>query len=250
MRGKQRLAFYALQLLLLMPLSAAQIFSVTDLGTLGGDYSGATGINERGEVVGYSDIADHSAVHAFVWTRHGGMQDLNPPEITQSLATGINDLGHVVGVATFPVGPDHFQSHAVLWTKQKGIKDLGILGNTSTAFGINDRDQVVGDTNVTGGNTDAAFRWTRAGGIEDLETLGGGGATAQAINNLGHVVGGSFTRDRFHAFSWATSVGMRDLGTLGGCESEATGINDSRSDCGRIVDRLRLQQPACVSLDK
>jgi probable HAF family extracellular repeat protein len=240
MREKKRLVLYVLQICLLMPLAVAQIYSVTDLGTLGGSYSAATGINARGQVVGYSDTADHSAVHAFVWTRHGGMQDLNPPEITQSLATGINDLGHVVGVATFPVGDDHFQAHAVLWTKQNGIQDFGTLGNFSTAFGINDRDQVVGDTNITGGNTDAAFVWTKAGGMEDLGTLGGGGATAQAINNLGHVVGGSFTGDGFHAFFWTTSVGMRDLGTLGGCESQATGIND----VGEIVGGSSID---CVS---
>jgi probable HAF family extracellular repeat protein len=240
MREKKRLVLYGLQISLLMPLAVAQIYTVTDLGTLGGFYSAATGVNARGQVVGYSDIADHSAVHAFVWNRHSGMQDLNLAGITQSLATGINDLGHVVGVATFPVGPDHFQAHAVMWTKQNGIWDFGTLGNFSTAFGVNDRDQVVGDTNITGGNTDAAFLWTKAGGLEDLGTLGGGGATAQAINNLGHVVGGSFTGDGFHAFSWTRSIGMRDLGTLGGCESQATGINGA----GQIVGGSSID---CVS---
>src|SRR6266481_2723881 len=40
MREKKRLALYALLILLLMPLAPAQIYTVTDLGTLGGSSSG------------------------------------------------------------------------------------------------------------------------------------------------------------------------------------------------------------------
>ena len=49
---------------------------LTDLGTLGGDYSYAFGINDAGQVVGYSDTAA-GIPHAFITGPNGvGMTDL------------------------------------------------------------------------------------------------------------------------------------------------------------------------------
>jgi probable HAF family extracellular repeat protein len=42
--------------------------AMTDLGTLGGNYSVAVVINERGQVVGYSLTASGEE-HAFLWTQ-------------------------------------------------------------------------------------------------------------------------------------------------------------------------------------
>ena len=71
--------------LMLAPLANAQKYhaliwdsnsGMTDLGTLGGDTSYALGINDSGEVVGYSYLADNVTRHAFTWTAAGGMVDL------------------------------------------------------------------------------------------------------------------------------------------------------------------------------
>ncbi|MCX5635302.1 MAG: HAF repeat-containing protein, partial [Planctomycetota bacterium] len=40
-------------------------YTITDLGTLGGSYSRAIGINDSGKVVGLGDISDAS--HAFLY---------------------------------------------------------------------------------------------------------------------------------------------------------------------------------------
>jgi probable HAF family extracellular repeat protein len=44
-------------------------FTVKDLGTLGGTFSWATALNNKGWVVGYSSLTGDSLVHAFVWQK-------------------------------------------------------------------------------------------------------------------------------------------------------------------------------------
>ena len=71
---------------------------MTDLGTLGGDYSIAYGINDMGQVVGES-TTDNGQTHAFITGPDGvGMTDLGTLGGDYSLAFGINDAGQVVGV--------------------------------------------------------------------------------------------------------------------------------------------------------
>jgi probable HAF family extracellular repeat protein len=47
-----------------------------DLGTLGGTYSPAEGINSGSQIVGSSTLMGDTAVHAFLYTG-GTMEDLN-----------------------------------------------------------------------------------------------------------------------------------------------------------------------------
>jgi probable HAF family extracellular repeat protein len=50
-------------------------YTVTDLGTLGGTFSLAGGINNRGSVEGFSNLPGDTASHAFFWQK-GVMTDL------------------------------------------------------------------------------------------------------------------------------------------------------------------------------
>src|SRR5690242_4062888 len=72
-----------------------------DLGNLGGGYADALGINNLGQVVGFSGLPDGSR-HAFLWTATSGMQDLGTLGGNTSGAIGINDAGQVVGFAYLP----------------------------------------------------------------------------------------------------------------------------------------------------
>jgi len=77
----------------------------------------------------------------------------------------------------------------------------------------------------------AAVFWTGAAGAEyqavDLQTLGGWGSIATAINGSTRVIGDSFTIEGdTHAFLWDNSMQwMQDLETLGGTWSSSFAIN-------------------------
>jgi probable HAF family extracellular repeat protein len=122
--------------------------AMTDLGTLGGSTSVASGINAHGDVVGSADIvnADGSRVpHAFRW--QGGMTDLGTLGGPGSVATAINDAGQIAGFSTTVDGA----THAIIYEAGQ-MRDLGTLGGSwSRALDINRWGQVVG-LSPTGGD--------------------------------------------------------------------------------------------------
>jgi len=118
-----------------------------DLGNLGGVTGNfALDINNRGHVVGQSDLPGDTTHHAFLWTKDDGMQDLGTlPGIPGSLANGINNKGQVVGFS------DDFNGHTVALLWQNGVMtDLNTLIPPNSplflleALSINDRGQIAG----------------------------------------------------------------------------------------------------------
>ncbi len=95
---------------------------VFNLGSLGGKgWNTPMAINNRGDIVGFSDLAGdvsggqlNANFHAFLWTREAGrMIDLGTlPGDSLSEALDVNDRGQIVGVS-YP------STHAFLWQNGK-----------------------------------------------------------------------------------------------------------------------------------
>jgi probable HAF family extracellular repeat protein len=223
-------------------VAGSQTYTITDIGVLKGDNeSNGFWINNLGEVVGCSDIANSEGYpctglvtgqHAFSWTKSGGMKDLGTLSgATVSGATGLNDAGTVVGYSNVK-GKSATAFVAVQWSATGAITNLGTLsgGSSSAAFEINSAGEVAGDSFMSSSVVNATS-WTSLK-IKNLGALSKAIFTAGLdINDNGDIVGESvfgygppFTS---HGFLWNGST-MKDLGTLaGGVTSMANAINSS-----------------------
>jgi probable HAF family extracellular repeat protein len=166
-----------------------------DLGGLGGALGlvdcECGGFNNRGQVVGLSDLPGDAIADPFLWDGEK-LIDLFTDSIGGNpiSANAINDAGEVVGGGSFPNRPfDTF-----LW-KNGVASDLGTVDGDgcSWARAINSRSQVVGQSFACDGSVVHAFLWEN-GSIVDLNTLIPGNPNMQlvdpvSINDRGEIAG-------------------------------------------------------------
>lgn len=173
-----------------------------DLGTLGNDYSSASGINNLHQVVGGSDLPNGS-VHAFLDT-NGTMIDLGTLGGPQSTAYAINDLGQVVGWAQTQSNA----THAFIYSGGKMI-DLGAYNIDTVAEAINNSGEIVGQTyGVDKSGYPFYHAFIHSGStFQDLNNLippGSGWVLTDAtgINDTGQIIcnGHNTTSGQTHAF--------------------------------------------------
>jgi probable HAF family extracellular repeat protein len=205
---------------------------IINLGTLGGNQSNASAINDHDQVV-------------------GGALNTIPDPFAGIALTGSISLGSFA--QTFIFTPAATQTHAFLWRAGE-MQDLGTLGGPdSNAVVVNDRGQVAGESfinfiaDASGVPTMDPFLWEK-GQMVDVGTLGGTFGFPSWLNNRGQVVGASnLPGDQtFHPFLWDRGA-LKDLGTLGGYTGVAFWINDAGEAVG-YAD-LPPNPPGCTGLD-
>ena len=202
---------------------------ITKLGTLGGERSGATAINDRGQIIGGGTTKNGSG-HAILWEK-GHLTDVGGDRSLYA----VNNYGQVIG------GPGFLSGQGFLWANGKH-RDIAISPRA-----INERGQVAGAIEATGppphGTPRRAALWEH-GRTVDLGSLGGLSA-ASALNERGMIVGFSQTASGdFHIVLWENGR-MIDLANLGGKTGPGYGAREiAINDRGQILAiRYRTRAP-------
>lgn len=224
---------------------------IIDLGTLGGNESLASALNNQDQVVGvaanaipdpFSMLGWGTQARAYIW-QHGRKRGLGTLGGPDSFAWFINGSGQVAGVSYTSATPNPVTGQpptdVFLWHDGK-MRDLGSLGGSVPTFGgvaaLNSRGEIVGTSDLTGDQTAHPFLWTGSRMI-DLGTLGGANGTATAINAAGTVAGIADLPDQaHHGFVWQNGT-MRDLPPVGGAPCSNTfAINASGEVVGNATN--------------
>lgn len=237
----------------------AQIeYTLTDLGSVS-----ATGINDSGQVVGYSYSGGYS-FNPFVWSQQNGFQTLGPlPAGAQGVVpSAINDNGEICGTIENSVIP-------ITWSSTTGYNALQGGGSANA---INLEGDVVGndggfamewpsngpEINLDGYGSDPSSV-NNAGDVaitedstgfygQDFQNatielkngqkigiagFGGNETSVNAINNFDEAVGASNYTFGGPAIAYISNgPATSSLGTLGGSSSHATDIDDSSQVVG------------------
>lgn len=196
----------------------------------------AEGINNLGVVVGTQTVRQPNGRirhRAFV-VEGGAYIRIEPlPGFDHSEANAINNRGRVVGRwGDYANGPQT----AYYWENGK-LTDLGSeLGESSSAFDINDRNQITGYAGNGLFVEQRAFMWSEDEVVIIDPLPGAVQGWGYAINNLGDVAGTSSfdvpsENSYAHGFYWSNGE-ITDIGTLPGLSiSRGLDINDA----GQII---------------
>jgi probable HAF family extracellular repeat protein len=137
---------------------------------------------------------------------------------------------------------------AALPSQAQRLTWLGTLGSSgSEAHGVSANGSVVVGVARNAAGQQRAFRWTAAGGMQDLGTLPGSDESwAWGVSADGSVVVGEAwnAAGQYRAFRWTASGGMQDLGTLGGNRSGAYGVSADGSVVVGVASNAAGQQRA------
>jgi probable HAF family extracellular repeat protein len=225
-------------------------YTIVDLGTLGGTFSQADSLNNRGSVAGFSTLRGDQSVHAFLW-QHGVTTDLSTlggPNSFSPELPAINESDAVTGFSDMTT-PDPNEEDACgfgtqlicrpfVWQKGVITALITLGGNNAQGNAINNRGEVIGTSETRVRNTCASlflFHFKAAiwekDHVEGLAPLSGDSDTlGGAINDRGEAVGTSGTcLNASHAVLLRDGA-ILDLGNLGGTGDNLSSDINSRGE--------------------
>lgn len=185
--------------------ASAASFTFTSFRYPGTRISGANGINNSGQVVGFAAEPPALSVDpaGFLYDA-GSFTPIVFPGSTTTEATGINNNGVVVG-----------NSSAGAFTESGGTYTL--LGISGRANGINDLGQIVGSSGSQG-------FLDNGGVVQSIVFPGATTTSANGVNNLGQIVGDYSLG--VHTFGFLDDAGtFTSLSVPGSLATVALGIN-------------------------
>jgi probable HAF family extracellular repeat protein len=210
----------------------------------GDSTSAATGINDRGLVIGISGncgsaVGASSARHAVVWENGRPRSIGTLGGIAWNTPMALNRWGDVVGFSNISASDgNNFNAHAFLWTRREGIRDLGTLPGDalSEALGINSWGQVVGISCTAGFVSCRGFLW-QGGAMLDLNALVVSGNVvpiyaAGDIDDFGRITGQTLN----------AATGEQDTFlALPTCRRDGQRTGDAAAPMPALPDRLRSE---------
>ena len=236
-------AFLPLLLALSSPLLAQSPprYTVTDLGSLGGQECDATGLNDTGQIVGGADTAKHGKgpefiTNVFVW-QDGHMKAVPGLDGSHAFVVAVNNRGQMAGA--YSADPLKAKFAAALFTLNGKVTLLGGFPTLQHGYSLSEAEAVNSKGQAVGISNNQAFLWS-AGKLKRLAPPPGfTAADAGAVNDEGAAAGKAnkigLGKTTTHALLWNAKGQAKDLGALPGyTDSIARGINAKNQVAGWV----------------
>jgi probable HAF family extracellular repeat protein len=206
-----------------------------NLGSFGGTWNEARGVNSSGVIAGITSNASGADL-PFRWTAGTGMTLLPlPPGAAYGLALGINDAGVIVGQANYDFADGSVNNLPVAWTANGPVLLAPLPGDMGgVAWAINSAGIITGKSGTT------EVRWRPDPNSPDtwLAAEAGTARYGQAINGAGQIVGyaAGGPGNKTHAWLWQPDGSVQDLGALTKTgTSQPSGINSPPVGQAQVV---------------
>lgn len=230
--------------------SYSQSYKFKTIDVPGATNTFAMGINNAGQIVGYysyppKDPNGHEAENVFVLSG-GNFSTFGYPGSYYTAGYGINNSGQIVGTCevefygTFGTCQD-FYGVVEGWVDADGsfttVSFPGAIANATSANGINDSGQVVGQYELPSGNLYGYL--LSAGSYTTVSPTGATGSGAQGINNAGHIVGSDCSGSCNQVSGFLESGGnFTTIAVPGAVRTYAIGINNSDDVVGQYANNV------------
>lgn len=217
-------------------LRAAPSYNFVDLGTLGGSMSVAYGINDHGQIVGASTLADGTQ-RAFSYLPGNGMTDIGTLGGATSIAYDVNNLGQITGAADTSFSssdPSVYPRSSEAFLYSNGVM-TGLGGLEFTTSGSSDQTY---QYNSVGRAINNLGQVTGQGQYDDL--MGTSGTRALLFQN-GSVQALSLPTGNL-TLTFGDGVGINDAGAVVGSSVNQPFLYD-----GSIMSSLTSLQTASMS---